>query len=178
MRPSDYLPPDTPALNIAIVEKAHDDIGEGEDIGKNGQGTNRSTYVDHTNSRFGSPLGSYWCANAVGSWWEDAGANIPPEDVGAADRWRRWAFETHRFRERPYAGYAVLYGDANHAHHIGVVARVVPDPTATHGQRVMTIEGNTSLGVYNRDGWVVAEKIMDPSHLIGFVAPDATDGRL
>jgi hypothetical protein len=39
----------------------------------------------------------------------------------------------------------------------------------------MVIEGNTSLGVYNRDGWVVAEKIMDAEHRIGFVAPLPTD---
>jgi hypothetical protein len=171
MRPSDYLPTDTPALNLAIVERAHDDIGEGEDIGADGRGTNRSTYVDHVNSRFGSPLGSYWCANDVGGWWEDAGADIPPENVGAADAWRRWALATGRFAHDPKPGYAVLYGTPTHADHITVVARIVPDPTAPHGRRVMDIGGNTSLGVYNRDGWVVAEKIVVAEHVIGYVSP-------
>jgi hypothetical protein len=135
MRPSDYLPTDTPALNLAIVERAHDDIGEGEDIGADGRGTNRSTYVDHVNSRFGSPLGSYWCANDVGGWWEDAGADIPPENVGEADAWRRWALATGRFAHDPKPGYAVLYGTPTHADHITVVARIVPDPTAPHGRQ-------------------------------------------
>jgi hypothetical protein len=84
---------------------------------------------------------------------------VPPESVPRA----------------PQPGYAVLYGEPGHAHHIGVVARLVPDLTAHWGRRVLVIEGNTSLGVYNRDGWIVAEKIMDPTHLIGFVAPFPTD---
>lgn len=171
MRPSDYLPPDTPALNVAIVEHAHDDIGEGEDIGPDGKGTNRSTYCDRVNSRFGSPLGSYWCANDVGGWWKDAGAEIPPANVGAADAWRVWALQTGRFSLMPKPGFAVLYGTSTHADHITIVARIVPDPTAQHGRRVLEIGGNTSLGVYNRDGWVVAEKIVDAAKLIGYVSP-------
>jgi hypothetical protein len=43
----------------------------------------------------------------------------------------------------------VLYGEPGHARtHIGIVAQLVPDPTAaTRGRRVIVIEGNTSLGV-------------------------------
>lgn len=175
MKPSDYLDPTVPALNVKIVEHAHDDIGEGEDI-KNGAGTNRSAYVDRINTRFGSPLGSYWCANDVGGWWTDAGAEIPPTDVGAAQSWLAWAKKTGRFRTTPYPGYAILYGTPSHADHITVVARIVPDATVTWG-RVLEIGGNTSLGIYNRDGWTVAEKILDRAHLVGFVAPDPKDGR-
>lgn len=170
MRPRDYLGTGVPELQIRIVEQAHDDIGEGEDIGPDGQGTNRSAYVDAVNRRFGSPLGSFWCANAVAGWWKDAGAVLPP-NPGNCEAWRVWAFLRNQFREAPQPGYAVLYGEPGHAHHIGIVARLVPDPEAHWGRRVIVIEGNTSLGVYNRDGWIVAEKIMDPAHLIGFVAP-------
>jgi hypothetical protein len=171
MRPTDYLPPDTPPLNVAIVERAHDDIGEGEDLDETGRGTNRSTYVDRLNTRFGSPLGSYWCANAVGTWWKDAGAEVPPKDVGAAESWRTWAVRTGRFSATPVPGAAVLYGESTHAHHIGVIAKIVRDPTAPKGQRVITIEGNTSIGKYNRDGWIVAEKVVDLDHVIGYVTP-------
>ena len=172
MRPADYLPPDTPALNVAIVEAAHDDIGEGETIDASGHGTNRSTFVDGVNSEFGSPLGSYWCANTVGHWWKKAGAEIPASDVGAAETWRKWAFQTGRFNHAPCPGAAVLYGKTDHADHIGIVARLVPDPAAAGGHRVITIEGNTSLGGYNRDGWAVAEKTVDLPHLIGYVWPE------
>lgn len=174
MRPRDFLSPATPPLHVNIVEAAHAEIGQGEDIGADGKGTNRSAYVDYVNQRFGSPLGSFWCANCVAGWWKDAGAQLPPIP-GLCESWRQWAFRTNRFRDTPHPGYAVLYGDAKHASHIGIVARLVLDLTARHGRRVVVIEGNTSLGVYNRDGWIVAEKIMDADHLIGFVAPRPED---
>jgi hypothetical protein len=174
MRPRDYLPTSTPELQIRIVERAHDDIGEGETIGPDGRGTNRSAFVDRVNARFGSPLGSYWCANWCGGVWQDAGAPLPPVP-GSCESWRRWAFETNRFRDQPQPGYAVLYGTSARATHIGIVARLVPDATAHWGRRVLVIEGNTSLGQYSRDGWTVAEKTLDAEHLIGFVAPRPED---
>lgn len=176
MRPRDFLPPDTPTLNVAIVEKAHDDIGEGEDIGPSGKGTNRSAYVDGVNTLFGSPLGSYWCGNDVGKWWKDAGAEIPAVP-GVANNWYVWAYHTGRFRSTAYPGYAALFGSPTHVEHIEIVARLVPDPTTTHGARVINIGGNTSLGGYTHDGWIVAEKICDASRLVGYVAPDPHDGR-
>lgn len=176
MRPTDYLGPTVPPLNVAIVERAHDDIGEGEDIGPNGQGTNRSEYVDAVNTLWGSPLGSYWCGNAVGKWFKDGGANTPsvPGDV---DNWVRWAKKTRRWRLTPFPGYAIIYGVAGNAEHIALVSRLVPDPTASHGQRVVEIGGNTSLGKYNRDGWTVAQKIEESARVLGYVAPDPNDGR-
>ncbi len=171
MRPRDFLPPITPAMCVAIVEHAHDDVGSGEDIGPDGKGTNRSAFVDKVNQRFGSPLGSYWCANLVSGWWKDAGADLPPIP-GQCESWRTWAFRTSRFRSAPQPGYAVLYGTLEHASHIGIVARLIPDPTALQRRRILVIEGNTSLGQYSRDGWIVAEKILDPTHLVGFVAPE------
>lgn len=176
MRPRDFLPPETSALSVAIVERAHDDIGEGEDIGPNGKGTNRSEYCDRVNRRFGSPLGSYWCGNAAGGWWQDAGAAIP-STPGAVHNWYVWAKKTGRFRTKPQPGYAILYGTPAHCDHIAVVARLVPDPTAHDGHRVLEIGGNTSLGKYNRDGWTVAEKIEEAARVVGYVSPDPLDGR-
>lgn len=174
MRPRDYLPAETREMNVQIVERAHDDIGSGEDIGANGLGTNRSRYCDAVNARFGSPIGSYWCANAASGWWKDAGAELPPTP-GNCESWRQWAFRTNRFRDTPYPGYAVLYGTRTHASHIGIVARLVPDPTALHGYRVVTIEGNASLGGFTRDGWIVAERTLNAEALIGYVAPTPED---
>lgn len=173
MRPSDYLV-GVPELHVKIVERAHDDIGSGEDIGPDGKGTNRSAFVDRVNQRFGSPLGSFWCANWVAGVWADAGAQLPPIP-GLCESWRQWAFQTNRFRDTPRPGYAVLYGTSAKASHIGLVTRLVPDPTAHWSHRVLVIEGNTSLGAYNRDGWTVAAKILDADHLVGFVAPRPED---
>jgi hypothetical protein len=171
----DFLPASTPELQVRIVEKATADLGSGEDLDGKGNGTNRSAYCDRINARFGSPLGSYWCANAAAGWWKDAGAPALPPEPGSCESWRQWAFKTSRFRSSPRPGYAVLYGTAARANHITVVARVVKDPTALGGERVLDIGGNTSLGEYNRDGWIVAEKPVAREHLIGYVAPRPED---
>jgi hypothetical protein len=174
MRPRDYLV-GVPEMRVRIVECAHADIGEGEDLDASGHGTNRSAYCDRVNARFGSPLGSPWCANAGAGWWKDGGAPELPPEPGSCESWRQWAFRTDRFRDTPQPGYAALYGTATHAEHWELVARLVRDLTAHWEQRVLVIGGNTSLGRYNRDGWVVAEKILDADRLIGFVAPLPTD---
>jgi hypothetical protein len=140
MRPRDFLPPATPELQIRIVERAHDDIGEGEDIGADGKGTNRSAYVDRVNQRFGSPLGSFWCANAVAGWWKDAGAQLPP-NPGTARRGASGRSFDESVPRSATAGYAVLYGEPGHAHHIGVVARLVPDLTAHWGAACWSSRG-------------------------------------
>jgi hypothetical protein len=71
----------------------------------------------------------------------------------------------------------VLYGVNGKAEHIAVIARLVPDPTAAGGFRVLEIGGNTSLGKYNRDGWTVAEKIVESGRVLGYVSPDPLDGK-
>jgi hypothetical protein len=109
---------------VRIVERAHDDIGEGEDLDASGQGTNRSAYCDRVNARFGSPLGSPWCANAGAGWWKDGG--------------RRSCRRTGELRivapvgvphgiasATPQPGYAVLYGDGARASIWELVARLV-----------------------------------------------------
>lgn len=167
MRPRDYLPPDLAPVRLAVVEAAHDDIGECEEP----PGSNRGRYPDLVNQEFGSPLGSYWCANAVGHWWKKAGAGRPPV-VGSTKSWLAWAKITGRFRpSRPEPGDAVLYGAHGVPEHIGIVARVVDDPASPGGRRVVTIEGNTSLGAYDRNGWIIDQKPETAARVIGYVSP-------
>ena len=163
MDPRDFLPPWTPKLNLAVVCAAHDDIGEHEDP----PGSNRGAYVDAVNQEFGSPLGSAWCANALGHWFKKAGASIPPDNVGSADRWRRFGQHAGLWTDEAQPGYAVIYGDRSTglAHHVGIVEQIV-------NGRVLTIEGNTTLVPgYDREGWIVQQKEIAHEKVLGFVKP-------
>ena len=163
MNPRDFLPPWTPKLQVAIVCAAHDDIGEHEDP----PGSNRGTYVDAINQEFGSPLGSYWCANAVGHWWRKAGAQIPPDSVGSVARWVRFAQHTGMWTQEPQPGYAVVYGKNGAPDHITVVEQVVDG-------RAIEIGGNTTLTPgFDRNGWIVQQKDVDHARVLGYIRPVA-----
>lgn len=164
----DFLPDDLPALNRRIVEYAHADIGECEEP----PGSNRGRYPDTVNAEFGSPPGSYWCANAAAHQWKHAGAGLPPVP-GSCESWHQWAKVANRLVDVPVPGAAVLYSaDGKRADHIGIVERVVPDPEAPKGRRVMTIEGNTSLTAYDRNGWVMDQKAENTQRVLGYIHPE------
>jgi hypothetical protein len=63
----------------------------------------------------------------------------------------------------PAVGAAVLYGTP--AHHIGIVAAVVDG-------KIVTIEGNTGGGGFNRNGCGCFKKTVNPSRVSGYVLPD------
>src|ERR1044071_5145746 len=50
-------------------------------------GSNRGREIDAWATEFGSPLGSFWCALAVGKARKEGGLWIPTEDVGSCDEW-------------------------------------------------------------------------------------------
>lgn len=105
----------------------------------------------------------YWCAAAVGQWWEDAGL-VTPTGRASCDAWMKWGRDTNRWSNVPTLGAAVLYGVPGDARHIGLVVRVEP--------LVMSVEGNTSVEGNSRNGEVVSMKRVD-SHdaLLGYVSP-------
>lgn len=165
MMPRDFLPADTPELQIAIVEAAHNDIGEHEDP----PGSNRGAYVDAVNLEFGSPLGSYWCANAGGHWWKKAGATLPPDNVGSVARWMRFAQHAGLWVQAPAPGYAIIYGapETGVPDHLTIVEQVV-------GARVLEIGGNTTLTAgFDRNGWIVQQKEANYKRILGYVRPVA-----
>jgi hypothetical protein len=107
----------------------------------------------------------YWCAAAVGQWWEDAGLPTP-SGRASCDRWMTWAKETRRWSTTPVLGAAVLYGVPGDARHIGLVVRLAP--------LVLSIEGNTTIeSGFDRNGNAVALKIVDPrtDPILGYCLP-------
>lgn len=162
------IPQGTPAICEAIIRRAQRDLP----ILETPIGSNRSPEIDEMCKRWGVPLASYWCALWTASVWADAGAEVPPVSnakawhPAIAETWRQWAFETGRFSATPGLGYAVLYGTngAKPAHHIGCcVVSLTPI--------LMDAEGNTSEAGFSREGELAAEKRVDKSRLIGYVAP-------
>ena len=105
--------------------------------------------------------GWYWCASAVTAWWKEAGLKTPP-GAASCDSWVTWAKKNGYWSKTPKIGAAILYGSATDAHHIGIVSGVV-------NGRVITIEGNTGGGGFNRNGCGVFQKT--PKSYLGFVLP-------
>lgn len=159
-----WLEPELEPLRVAIVGNALGDVGVCEDP----PGMNRGDQVDAFNRRFGSPMGSFWCANAAGTWWQLAGATVPPTEVGAVKRWIPWAKSRGAWKEpkdyRPIPGDAVIYGPAlGIPNHMGVIVRSHPV--------ILSVEGNTSLGGHDRNGWYVALKRPDLARVLGYILP-------
>lgn len=141
------------------VMAALGDVGEHEIP----ESSNSGAWVDETNAMFDSPKGSYWCANAASRWWKTAALSLPPEP-GSCESWHQWAKTTKRWALMPKIGSQAVYGDASgHAHHIGLV--VCEEP-------MLTIEGNTTLEGYSRNGELVTLKMPDTKHILGYVRPD------
>ena len=167
------IPPQTPQICIAIIQRAQRDIP----ILENPIGSNRSPEIDAMCKEFGVPLASYWCALWTAKVWKDAGAEIPPVNnakawhPAIAETWHQWALETNRFAIKPQLGYAVLYGTrgAGPAHHIGCCV-VSTTPI------VMDLEGNTSESGFSREGELTDLKRVDTDRLIGYVAPAPVSG--
>ena len=107
--------------------------------------------------------GYYWCAAAVTTWWKEAGLPLPPNGRAGCDFWMNWGKQNGYWSTTPKVGAAVLYGSTSDAHHIGIVAAV------TKSGGIITIEGNTSGGGFNRNGCGAFRKV--PKKYLGFVLP-------
>jgi hypothetical protein len=113
----------------------------------------------------------FWCACAVTAWWEAAGIKVfrnNKNQSGICQDWVNWAKQTNRWSLTPVIGSACLYmlpENPNHAHHIGIVARILP------GGQLITIEGNTSEKPGDPNGTGVFVKFPNVSNLGGFVIP-------
>jgi hypothetical protein len=160
MRPRDFLPPATPELRIRIVERAHDDIGEGENIGPDGRGHESERVRRSRESALRLATRLVLVRECRRRLVEGRRRALLPPNPGNCESWR--SGRSRRIVPRqPQPGYAVLYGEPGHAHAHRHRRAARAGSHGAHGRRVLVIEGNTSLGQYNRDGWVVAEKIMD-----------------
>jgi hypothetical protein len=157
------LPSNLPALQRSLALQSLLDIG----ICEMPPGSNRSPRIDEYLTAVGSPLGSPWCAAATAAWCRDAGVAIPPSNAGACETWLRWALEHSSFTDTPQEGCLVLYDFAGtkQADHIGVIVRLSP--------LKLTVEGNTSLSGFSREGLLVDLKPMDTNAVLGYIVPSA-----
>ena len=161
------IPKNTSALAERIIRLAQADIP----ILENPIGSNRSPEIDAMAKRYGTPLGSPWCALWVAAKWQDAGAGIPPS-VGQshparAESWRVWAIQTGRFSHKPIFGGAVLYGASGKAPAEHIACCVV-----SLAPILMDLEGNTSETGFSREGELTELKRVNTARLIGYVSPE------
>lgn len=137
-------------------------------------GSNRGPEIDTWAREFGSPVGSFWCALAVAKARKEGGLWTPTHDAGACNEWVYEARLLGLTSDTPVPGAAVLYTNRTRltsgpysgqldAVHIGLVLRVTPV--------LMSIEGNTTLGKYDRNGYVQALKEVDHPRVLCYVLP-------
>jgi hypothetical protein len=138
-------------------------------------GSNRGPEIDAWAAEFGSPVGSYWCALAVGKARKEGGLWIPSHDVGSCDEWVYQAVQDGLTAEHPEPGAAVVYTNHNHieggryagqldAIHIGLVLKVSPV--------LLSIEGNTTITTFDRNGFVQTLKEVDVSRILCYITPE------
>jgi hypothetical protein len=162
----------TPGVRRAL-DFARANIGVCEDP----PGSNRSPEIDAWATEFDSPLGSFWCALAVAKARREGGLWIPTRYAGCCDEWLYEGDRAGVVSDTPVPGSAVLY--TNHktltagrydgqldAVHIGIVLRTAPV--------LLSIEGNTTLGKYETNGYVQALKRVDPSRVLCYIDPEAS----
>lgn len=137
-------------------------------------GSNRGPWLDEIAREFGSPLGSAWCALAVGHCRKKHGLWIPTRDVGSCDEWYLQAERAGLLVHTPTPGAAVLY--TNHTRHesgryagrldivhMGTVLRAFP--------RELAWEGNTAAEKFEREGTLLTLKPVDPKRVAAYVLP-------
>jgi hypothetical protein len=144
----------------SAVKAAIKDIGKMEVPPKSNYGGRVTEMLKNT----GINGPAYWCAAAVTTWWKDAGMSTPPGSA-SCDNWVTWAKKNNRWSSTPVIGAAALYFKGTDAHHIGLVAAI------TDNGRIVTIEGNTTGGGFNRDGVGVFKKQPRLTAIGGFVLP-------
>lgn len=151
-------------IGLKIVKFAKRDVGTTESPLPPKKPENSGTRVLEMLKTAGINGPAYWCAAAVTTWYKSAGAKYPKSGSASCDVWMSWAKKNKLFSTTPVVGAAVLYGSSSDAHHIGIVESI-------DGNRVNTIEGNTSGGGFNRNGVGVFRKSANIKKVIGFVLP-------
>lgn len=157
------------ALQLRIVKRALRDVGLCE-IPK---GSNRSPRIDRYLKDAGVPNAviqsgaGYWCAAWVGAVYRDCGAKVP-NGYAACQSWLTWGAKTGYLKKTPTVGAVVLYGNAGTSHHCGIVLR-------TDNGYLLSIESNTSLNGYSREGLLCGLKEIAVDKVLGYVWPTKVD---
>lgn len=137
-------------------------------------GSNRGPELDEWCKEAGSPLGSYWCAIALWKSRKAGGLWVPDRDVASCDEWVYQALRANKVISQAVPGAAVIYTNGEKltdgryagqldADHCGLVERVTP--------KRLSIEGNTTLGKYDRNGIVMTLKEVNSERVYFYIAP-------
>lgn len=153
-----WIDDNVPALQKAIAQRALMDVG----LSENPPGSNRSGRIDEYNKASGAPVGSYWCASAVAAWFRECGAQVP-KGAASCDNWLGWGQNEGALKLMPEIGFMVLYGTGIDATHCGVIVRVEP--------YLLSVEGNTTVGGFSRNGEFAALKAVDKTRVLGYIVP-------
>jgi len=138
-------------------------------------GSNRGPEIDEWTRELGSLPGSFWCAIAVAKARKEGGLWIPARDAGSCNEWFYEARMEGLVTRTPVPGAAVLYTNRTRrmngryagqldAVHIGLVLRVTPV--------LMSIEGNTTLGTFDRNGYTQTLKEPDTTRVLCYILPE------
>jgi hypothetical protein len=152
-------------LQFRIVRRALRDVG----LCEIPRGSNRSTRIDRYLREAGVPESvirsgqGFWCAAASGAAYRDAGAKVPLA-YAACQNWLNWGLRNGYLKKDPVVGALVLYGVGNKSNHCGIMIRV------DNGYRI-SLEGNTSLNGYSREGLFYALKETALDKVLGYIHP-------
>jgi len=156
-------------LQLLIARRALRDVGLCE-IPK---GSNRSPRIDRYLKDAGVPDSvirtgeGFWCAAWSGAVYRDCGAKVP-NGYAACQSWLTWGAKNGYLKKTPTVGAVVLYGINNTSHHCGIVLR-------TDNGYLLSIESNTSLNGYSREGLLCGLKEIAVDKVLGYVWPTKVD---
>jgi hypothetical protein len=162
--PPTFEPDDT--LGMKIVKAAKADVG----VAMETDGVDDGPRIRQILAHVGITHPDAWCASAVTSWWDSAGAPRMPaiENPAWVPNWIAWGKKNNQWSDKPAIGAAVIYdwdgGGEQWGDHIGIVSMIKSDGS------IVAIEGNTSGpkggGCYEKVPW-------NPKRIIGYVWPKA-----
>lgn len=161
------------AVALTGVEAALDFARRNIGVCEDPVGSNRGPEIDEWARELGSPPGSYWCALSVAKARKAGGLWIPSHDAGSCNEWVYQATRVGLIRKVPERGAAVVYtngtvvvggryGSQLDAVHIGIVLRVEPV--------LLSIEGNTVISAFDRNGFVQTLKEVDLKRVLCFIS--------
>lgn len=169
------LPLDVKKLVTPVIGEFLDYTASLAGVCEDPPGSNRGPDIDAWAREFGSPVGSFWCALAVAHARKRFGLWVPRSSAGSCDEWIYQAFRHSLVVSDPVPGSAVVYTNGKQltsgryagqfdAVHIGTVLRMKP--------RAMSWEGNTTLGKYDRNGYVLALKEIEHARVYAYILPE------
>ena len=183
-------PDDNGTMPQIVIGKAKSNAGRIDAMHING-----GIHDNWAQARYNGNVGAPWCASAVATWWDEAGASTPKFYKGVTGKYNKAS--PYKETEHPLTGREIPAGGMwrpayckswrewaktnglwsqtpqvgaaiifnSSASHIGIVAAIEANGN------IVSIEGNTSKKGYNRNGIFCATKIINKSRVNGYIIP-------